>query len=206
VVAAADGCPDAASAVGTSPRQRPTRFSRAVDHLGVAKTETRLGAIATLEQIAVISTDDRQPVVRALTGFMRSASRFEPPSDWMEKGQLKGEKPELQAAMDALIRLNAKPVTTEPPLELTGAYLVKAQLREVNLGGAELDKAKLHGADLNRANLLGANLRGANLPAADLRGADLTDADLEEAIADERTQWPVDFDPCSAGVKMQTCP
>lgn len=64
---------------------------------------------------------------------------------------------------------------------LSGAYLIHADLREADLSGAMLVYADLRGADLTGAILCGANLRGANLIEADLSCADLSRADLAEA-------------------------
>jgi hypothetical protein len=71
-------------------------------------------------------------------------------------------------------------------LDLTGAYLGRANLRGAHLGTAHLREADLRGADLRGAVLTGAYLRGADLTGADLTGAYLTGAhfgraDLREA-------------------------
>lgn len=95
-------------------------------------------------------------------------------------------------------------------IDLTGARLLKADLRKVGLIGADLSHAdlrfarldgadlegakmirvKLHGAKLNdakmkEARLLGANLKSANLSNADLAGADLRSANLSGAKLDK---------------------
>jgi len=59
--------------------------------------------------------------------------------------------------------------------------LPKADLRGVYLRGANLSGATLEDADLLGAYLSGANLRGVNLDKADLRSAHLEDADLKKA-------------------------
>ena len=68
-------------------------------------------------------------------------------------------------------------------VDLRGADLQGANLREVPLNGAFLGETNLHGANLTRAllgesYLNGANLRKANLCGADLRGANLSYANL----------------------------
>ena len=84
-----------------------------------------------------------------------------------------------------------------PSADLSGAYLVMADLSNTNLAGArvrarlceadlsgsnlfraDLRATDLNGANLRSANLLGADLRGSRLRAADFRGADLRGADL----------------------------
>jgi len=86
---------------------------------------------------------------------------------------------------------------------LAGAYLVHAQLADVNLSGAQLqranlsqarlDGARLNGADLSFTSLLGASLRGADLRGARLEGTDLRQADLSGALLDAgalgRAHW-----------------
>ena len=72
--------------------------------------------------------------------------------------------------------------------DLKGANVGLAKLRDANLLGVNLSGANLSGADLGGANLSGADLSGAklnranlifaNLSGADLRGADLLTADL----------------------------
>ncbi len=74
----------------------------------------------------------------------------------------------------------------EVPLDLTGAYLrranlSKADLWEADLRWANLWKANLSGADLSWADLSWANLSGADLRQADLSWADLRQADLSWA-------------------------
>ncbi|UCC52976.1 MAG: pentapeptide repeat-containing protein, partial [Anaerolineaceae bacterium] len=75
--------------------------------------------------------------------------------------------------------------------------------------GADLRWANLKLADLSKANLSEANLSGANLEKADLSGADLRGTvifevnlswtDITGAIYDERTTWPKEFNPKTAG-------
>jgi uncharacterized protein YjbI with pentapeptide repeats len=64
---------------------------------------------------------------------------------------------------------------------LSGASLMRADLRGVDLSGASLMRANLASANLREADLLKANLSGADLFQADLRGADLSRALLFEA-------------------------
>ena len=66
-------------------------------------------------------------------------------------------------------------------VELAGADLHNANLRDANLRGAELAGADLRRANLCDASLVGADLTGANLFSASLVGADLTDANLAGA-------------------------
>jgi hypothetical protein len=65
-------------------------------------------------------------------------------------------------------------------VDLSGANLREANLREADLRGANLREADLGEADLRWANLSGADLTGADLSGADLTGADLRGANLVE--------------------------
>jgi hypothetical protein len=68
-----------------------------------------------------------------------------------------------------------------PPLDLRGADLSEANLREAQLEGATLFFVNLQGTDLRGAKLGGVNLQGANLRSAALNGADLRGAALNGA-------------------------
>lgn len=65
-------------------------------------------------------------------------------------------------------------------VDLRGAKLGWAILREADLRGATLREANLARADLRRADLRGANLDRANLLRADLRGANLLGANMSK--------------------------
>ena len=64
---------------------------------------------------------------------------------------------------------------------LNNKYLIRANLRRVDLNWADLSGADLSEADLRRANLSEADLKRANLSEADLRRADLSEANLIRA-------------------------
>jgi uncharacterized protein YjbI with pentapeptide repeats len=72
-----------------------------------------------------------------------------------------------------------------------------------NLGGTRCWETNFTGAHLLRANLSaslrGANLSGADLRNADLRGAELISVNMTDAIYNDATVWPSDFDPVAAG-------
>jgi len=86
---------------------------------------------------------------------------------------------------------------------MVGANLSGTILKGANLNGANLTVASLEIADLQNATLrgalLGADLRQADLRGADLSGADLGNAYLVDAIYNEKTVWPDDFNPEVAG-------
>ena len=82
---------------------------------------------------------------------------------------------------------------------LEGADLSKTRFRYADLRGqnmhfANLNASNFWGADMRGADLRGADLRGANLRRANLEDAKLAGANLTDAIYDQQTVWPADFD------------
>src|SRR6516162_6883484 len=140
----------------------------------------RLGGIYALEGVMNNSEDYHQPVLEALSAFVR-----------VETKTVTGEGPpadDIQAALTVITR--RKSGFKEPPLflakahipkaHLVGADLTRAYLNDTNLTSANLTHADLAGADLSGTNLTRANLTRANLTRAHLVGADLTRADLND--------------------------
>jgi hypothetical protein len=191
------------------------RFTRAIDQLGDAKVEIRLGGIYALERIARDSRDDHPQVVEVLTAFVREHARYRPndsraATTSSERGQGdeaaqpdEAETPRLaagvQAVMDVLARRDVSQDQPDHRLKLDrtdlrrlvldakeGGRLKKANLAGAHLEGADLEGVYLDGADLGRAHLEGANLGRAHLEGAILGGAHYDDA----------TTWPTkEFDP-----------
>lgn len=98
---------------------------------------------------------------------------------------------------------------------LNGAELSDAVLRVTNCKNADFTNARLVNADLRGAKLRDANFKEANLQKANLRGnynnqqiiVDLINvkfenANLQQAICDENTRFPVDFDYLNRGVYL----
>ena len=120
----------------------------------------RLGGIYALEGVMNNSEDYHQPVLEALSAFVRVETKTEtgegPPAD------------DIQAALTVITR--RKSGFKELPL-----FLGKVHIPKADLGGTNLTRAHLVGADLTRADLSGAFLTVADLGGANLTGADLTD-------------------------------
>jgi len=136
----------------------------------------RLGGIYALEGVMNNSEDYHQPVLEALSAFVRVETKTEtgegPPPD------------DIQAALSVITR--RKSGFKELPLFLGKVHIPKADLGGTNLtraylNGANLTRAHLVGADLTRAYLNDTNLTSANLTRADLAGADLSGAFLTVA-------------------------
>jgi hypothetical protein len=181
------------------------RFTRAIDQLGSAHLDVRLGGLYALERIARDSPDDRATIGEVLTAYIRGHAPWPPRLEDQPPIEaaietvafLRLRAPDVQAALTVLGRGHfADPDPDAPQLDLADtdlrrSYLSRADLRRARLYGADLRRARfddtdLRGATLIRAylqeaHLLGANLQDAVLHHADLRDADLTDANLAGA-------------------------
>ena len=85
-----------------------------------------------------------------------------------------------------------------PPL--LGVDLNGADFRGMDVVFRRLDGASLILANFSDANLERASLRDTDLRSANLTGANLTDVKLTGAFYDDRTRFPVGFDPVAAGM------
>jgi hypothetical protein len=175
------------------------RYSKAIEQLGSATLDVRLGGIYALEQIVRESDrgeEDQATIVEVLSAFVRvhsdplfqyktslgKAAPSGPADEQVRKAvqyaaTLGGPPVDVQAAVSVLGRLSARVGTT-----LNRADLTRAALRKANLSGANLTGANLYCADLTNAVLVGVNLTEATLFEADLTGANLRRADLTSAV------------------------
>jgi hypothetical protein len=197
------------------------RYTRAIDQLGHAELDVRLGGIYALERIARDSQPDRATIAEVLSAFARVRAPW--PSDApLTARVLRDRMPDVHAAVNVLSRLQLEGV---PRIDLSGIDLrgvtVDGSLRKANLintnlqfgilNGVDIRDAWLNVADLREAILSGADLREAALADADLREPDLCGADLrgvifggakyQDAVMDAQTRWPDHFDPVAAGVR-----
>jgi hypothetical protein len=169
----------------TEQGQVTDRYTKAIEQLGSDKLDVRIGGIYALERIARDSAKDHPTVMEVLTAFIREHSREPWPVD--AKGAQQGEKktrPDVQAAVTVVGRRDAK--NDHQRIDLTGAHLRGANLREAILGKVILQitpsfRVIVGGADLRYADLSGADLRHGYLRDADLTDADLTRANLRDA-------------------------
>lgn len=86
---------------------------------------------------------------------------------------------------------------------LQDANLSNSHLTNTNLSNARLTSAKLNKAYLDSVDLQDAILSNADLCSAYLIDANLSGAALYGAIYNDRTQWPKNFDPITAGAIKQ---
>jgi hypothetical protein len=181
--------------------QQVSKGFELLGQMGKDKIFVRLDGIYALEGVMNDATSKQyhQPVLEALCAFVRKSTKDvkgqEPPATDI---RAKPPATDIQAALTVIGRRGPG----EGRVDLTGAYIPKADLFHANLSGAFLSEANLSGAFLSdanlsdahlyRANLSGAilwdtNLSGtglieANLPFAKLSGADLSGADLSGAV------------------------
>jgi uncharacterized protein YjbI with pentapeptide repeats len=132
------------------------QVAKGFEQLGSDKDVVRLRGIYALEGVMNNSEQYHQPVLEALSAFVRDRTRNET-----------GDGPpaaDIQAALTVVGRRKA--IGTGMP----------------DFANSHIPKVFLVGADLERANLIGAHQYGANLHSANLTGANLTSADLERAF------------------------
>jgi uncharacterized protein YjbI with pentapeptide repeats/HAMP domain-containing protein len=149
------------------------RFSRAIDQLGSASLEVRLGAVYSLEQIARQEPGTYHvPVLEVLSAYVRRNA---------PKGVPRPVGMDVLAVTAVLARRTPQP--NEPGLDLREISLARSRLRGADLCGADLTDSNLIDADLTKARMKKAILKrsclaGADLTQADLGGADLADGHL----------------------------
>jgi uncharacterized protein YjbI with pentapeptide repeats len=166
------------------------RYTKAVDQIGAAEIDIRVGGIYALERVAADSARDQAVIVEVLAAFVRRHARAD--------GERAGRGPEadVRAAMTVIARrrvtfpagtLSGPPeridlqATDLTSIALAGAPLAGVILNDSVLARADLRGADLTGAELARADFTGADLSGARLPDAQLREANLAHANLAEA-------------------------
>jgi uncharacterized protein YjbI with pentapeptide repeats len=165
------------------------QVAKGFEQLASDKITMRLGGIYALEGVMNTSKEHYQPVLEALSAFVRDGTKNK------TKSKTGDESPstDIQAVLTVIGRRKSGsryvdlagvhfPGAGLYHADLSGAELSLAALNGANLNGANLTRAYLIGADLTFADLKGANLTGANLLRANLTSADLSDADLTGAI------------------------
>lgn len=142
--------------------QLTDRYSKAVDLLGAADVERRIGGIYALERIARDSPSDQRTIVEVLTAFVRNHAPRVP-------GQECTATPprEVQAALTVLSRRS--PLANDGSLDLSYSCLRGADFdaepsyEAVDSGGYEYGRLDIS------PNLAGANFTGSDLSAQTLK-------------------------------------
>jgi hypothetical protein len=175
------------------------RYTKAVDQLGHAELDVRLGGIYALGRIARDSPSDRATIGEVLTAFIRGHAPWPPrlpgqyvataPLDQVQALQVSAA--DVQASLtvlgsDAFEHRRGRSVLDLRAVDLRRALLGSAHLEGAFLAGAHLEGASLRHAHLEIAFLRGAHLKNtilqdAHLEFADLHGAHLEGASLEGA-------------------------
>jgi uncharacterized protein YjbI with pentapeptide repeats len=172
------------------------RYTRAIDQLGHAELDVRLGGIYALERIARDSLPDRTTIGEVLTAFVRTHAPWPPrlPGQYVaaaplaEMPELQRRAPDVQACLTVLGRGNFTDSEGRGgrldlrAVDLRRGNLIAAHLEHANLIDAHLERANVSDANLEGADLDGAQLENAYLPRARLEKANLRVANLEEAF------------------------
>ena len=187
------------------------RYSRAIEQLGSANTDVRIGAIYALERIMRDSREDQSTIVEVIAAFVRVQA---PATSSLTSQLLAACRPiaasavaapaDIQTALTVLGRRNSRndlrngvqTIVDLSRTHLNGIDLHDAHLAHADLTGAEMTGTNMTGADLTGATmspieltgarmsgtrLAGANIAHANLSHATISGADLSGADLSSA-------------------------
>jgi uncharacterized protein YjbI with pentapeptide repeats len=147
------------------------QVSKGFEQLGSDKIVVRLGGIYALEGVMNTSEQYHQPVLEALSAFVRDGTRT-------EKGT-GSPSTDIQAALTVIGRRKAIGIGIP---DFANANIPKADLHGADLGGSNLTNTNLSGANLSGASLVSANLSGSNLSSTNLSGAILVSANLSGAI------------------------
>jgi hypothetical protein len=150
------------------------RFTRAIDQLGHAQLDVRLGGIYALERIARDSPTDRATIGEVLTAFVRSHAPWPP--------RLSGQYV-TSAPIDEVPDLHVRAADVQACLTVLGrgGFAPVGNAKRLDLHAVDLRQATLVGAQLEYATLVGAHLEGADVSDAHLKQADLSDAHLKQA-------------------------
>ncbi|WP_344872099.1 pentapeptide repeat-containing protein [Nonomuraea antimicrobica] len=171
------------------------RYTKAVEQLGSAKQDVRLGGIYALQRLAVDSPRDRDSIRNVLAAFVRR-------NDFCTATDEQPKLPTICTAKTATHEKLQEVRLTKPKADVSAAMTIAANLAssgrgdgttpfggladfsQVRFHRAELTEMSLRNVDLNTAFLGGAQLYGADLRGADLRFAFLGSANLDEAHLD----------------------
>jgi uncharacterized protein YjbI with pentapeptide repeats len=167
----------------TKEGQVTDRYTKAVEQLGSAKPEVRLGGIYALERLMADSPRDQRTIMEVLASYGRMHAQ-DPPAGTDHRSLAV----DVRAALTVLGRREQTHSVAHP--DLSSIDFGEKNLSKLDLHGANLNYVVLTGAQLHDANLSGASLRlavmnkvslwRANLRGADLSGVELNNADLEE--------------------------
>jgi uncharacterized protein YjbI with pentapeptide repeats len=170
-------------------------FNSAIEQLGNEKTETRLGAIYSLEAIVKKAPNYHWTIMEILAAFIRENSPngeievIEETNDNDDDEIILLSKipTDIQAALTIIGRRNTvfdseKQIIELKDTDLRCADLNRANLQKVDFSGSNLSYVMMSGANLEKADFTGADLTGAILYQANLKEAVLYETNLQKAI------------------------
>ncbi|MCX5255772.1 pentapeptide repeat-containing protein [Streptomyces canus] len=178
--------------------QITNRFTAAINNLGSASLDIRLGGIYALGRIMNDSARDEPTVIQVLSAYLRQHAAL-PAGGEKAPAKSSDESSSPRADIQAVITVLGTRRRYDPdrslPFDLSHTVLRGVQLTGdpnqihfsgANLEGVDLNGASLHNVDLWRAwlpkvNLSNAALTGSRLDYAVLAGAKLTGTDLTES-------------------------
>jgi uncharacterized protein YjbI with pentapeptide repeats len=175
------------------------RYTKAIEQLGQAGLEVRVGGIYALECIARDSPADRLTIVEVLTTFIRLHSPLSPGTDERPRppdpesklaaarsterqAPMRDRAPHIQAAITVLGRLPGA-------RQAQPRGISRVDLSRSDLGHTDLAEWDLHYSDLSQSFLIGANLRRADLTGVWLARAVLIRAHLHQADLRSAVLW-----------------
>jgi uncharacterized protein YjbI with pentapeptide repeats len=179
--------------------QITNRFNAAINNLGSASEDVRLGGIHALQRIMYDSARDQPAIVSVLSAYARRHARV-PASGFakMKDPWLLLEWPRLATDVEAVLNVLADRSADHDKralLDLSNADLrgggvssgsrtsqSRVPFRAANFDGADLRGFGFDGVDLSKASFLRSNLAVARFSDVDLSGANLEEADLTHAL------------------------
>ncbi|MFC3966139.1 pentapeptide repeat-containing protein [Nocardia jiangsuensis] len=172
------------------------RYYRAVSQLGSENLDTRLGAIYSLERLAVDSPRDHWGVFSVLSAFVRTHAPVGESCDSIGGGA--AVAPDIEAASTAIARRG---------YEEDGAAKTRgAEIHAVDVGGACLAGVLMVDVTLTNTDFRGSDLSGSvvdsskvfdtNFDSADLRGVVMTDTEVWRSTFRGADLSGASFDTC----------
>lgn len=151
------------------------RYSKAIEQLGNANADVRIGGIYALERIARDSEVDRETIIDVLTTFVREHTRSGHDTPSTAKVEA-----DVQAALTVIAR-RPKIDSEARRLDFYHSGLNDANFRSGHFRGAmfyysRLDSAHFAGAKLDHAGLSFCQATGAAFTTSSARGADFVNA------------------------------
>lgn len=151
------------------------RYAKAIEQLGNANADVRIGGIYALERLARYSQIDRETIIEVLATFIREHTRTGPRTPDVAKVEA-----DVQAALSVLARRPNVEAETQR-LDFYHSGLNDADFRSGDFRDAMFDysclnSASFAGAKLDRADLSFCRAKGAAFTTSSARGAHFVNA------------------------------